>query len=294
MVTYTINMLGFDRGPLAEEVIGSAARLLMLAGFSVGDVSTLFRQAADQIDSGEAVTYGSDGIIDQKDDYYGSFDRYDLVEKFEAQPSVKALSRLSKRASVIDDIEDDTSLSKAMDIVLEAVQLRLEALSWLVSEAESSGLEVAASKERWVETATDDEPDDEDKIVFLDDYQFSGGFNWYLISQVVRYLSDTGSTGVLSSFADLLLNDSLALEDRIRDEVERAVSIAEKFDDFQSYVSSHSGQGELAQSDFLDTFVRIYDFEGGTYLLQNWLDTMAKMGELERVKRSNRWRVTVF
>ena len=292
MVTYTINMQGIDRGPLAEEVVSSAARVLMLAGFSTDEVSTLFRQAADQIDSGEAA---GETVIDHSTyESTADFDRYDLASQFDAQPSVKALNRLAKRAAVVDNIEDNATLSKAMEILLEAVKLRLEALSWLVSAAEDAGLQVATSKEAWIETATDDELDDEDNIIFLDDYQYSGDFNWYLVSQVVRYLSEAGLTETLSSFADLLLNDSLALDGHIRDEVERAVSLAEKFDDFQAYVRSHAGQGELAQSDFLDTFVRIYDFDGGTFLLQNWLDTMATAGEVERMKRSNRWRVTVF
>jgi hypothetical protein len=295
VVTYTINMGGIDRNALAEEVMASTARVLILAGFSTEDVGNLFRQASEQLISGEATSPRAESAWVDDDEYddRAISNQYDLIDRFEQLPAVKTLTRLAKRSSVIGDLDDPTALAKAVDLVTEAVGLRQEALAWVRAEAAKAGLEVADDREAWIDSATDDELDEEDRILFLDDYRFSADFNWYIVAQVVRALAESGDRATFASFSQMVSSDVLAFDHRIKEDVERAIAASEKYDDFQLHVQSYAGLGEVTQTELFDKFIREVAFEGGTYLLEGWLEAMAKRGVLERYKRSNRWRVVV-
>lgn len=293
MVTYTINVGAINREAIAEEVVSSAARVLFLAGFTEAQVGDLFQQAARQIPSGEveqtSVGVGEDYIEDDS----GDQGIWSIADKFEEIKPVKALSRLGKRANAINELDDPPTLAKAVELATEAVGLRKEALDWLRSEADKAGVEVVADHDQWTETATDEQLDEEDNVIFLDDYRWSGDFNWYLIGQVARALAESGDRDALTDFSAVVLDEDLALESRVREDVEKAVGTAGQYEEFLAYVHSHVGGGELAQAEFLDRFVRASGFSSGTYALECWLEGMAKRGELERYKRSNRWRILV-
>lgn len=293
MATYTVNLGGIDRSAIAEEVVSSAARVLMAAGFALEEVASLFRQAGDQLESGEAVRETEVDDYEADDSMSSGSERYDLIDNFDKLPSVKSLHRLAKRSDAIGSLDDEPSLVRAVKLVAEAIPLRREALGWLNAQAQSAGFGVSPNREEWIEAATDEQLDNEDQVIFLDDYQFSGNFNWHLISQVARALAASGEVEHLGSFGELVLDENVFLEVRIQDEVREAIEACGNFQDFSQYVLSQSGQGELAQSEFLDNFVRTYSFGGGTYMLQNWLDGLAAKGLVERYKRSNRWRISV-
>lgn len=295
MVTYTINMGGIDRNALAEEVMASTARVLILAGFSTEDVGNLFRQASEQLISGEATSPRAEPAWIDDDEYDDSAisSQYDLLDRFEQLPSVKTLNRLAKRSSVIGELDDPKALAKAVDLVTEAVGLRHEALIWVRAEAAKAGLTVADDREAWIDSASDDELDQEDSIVFLDDYRFSADFNWYIVAQVVRSLAESGDRDALASFSQLVSSDALAFDQRIKEDVERAVAASEKYDDFQRHMQGYAGVGEVMQTEVFDKFIREHSFQGGTYLLEGWLEAMGRRGVLERYKRSNRWRIVV-
>lgn len=293
MVTYTINVGAIDREAIAEEVVSSAARVLFLAGFTEAHVGDLFQQAARQILSGEVghtpVDVGEDYIEGDS----GDQSIWRIADKFEEIKPVKSLSRLGKRANAINELDDPATLAKAVELATEAVGLRKEALDWLRSEADKADVEVVADHDQWTETATDEQLDEEDNVIFLDDYRWSGDFNWYLIGQVARALAESGDRDALTDFSAVVLDEDLALESRVREDVEKAVGAAGQYEEFLAYVRSHAGGGELAQAEFLDRFVRASGFSSGTYALECWLEGMAKRGELERYKRSNRWRILV-
>lgn len=292
MVTYTFNVGGIDRAALAEEIINSAARILTLAGFSRDEVSDLFRQAGGQLEC-EAIDLVSseDGISDSDGDV--GVDRDDLMNRFETFPAAQKLYRLGKRSSVIADLDDPHAIANATKLITEALILRREILDWVRAEAEISSLDVANSRAAWIGTATDDDLDREDTIVFLDDYQFGCDFNWYVISELASALAESGDSSTLGLLAQIILDDELALEERIRQDVQSAVEAAAHFNEFQEFVLSFVGQGELTQAEFLDKFVRAYNFTEGNYVLEQWLEGMMQRGLVERYKRSNRWRISV-
>lgn len=294
MVTYTINVGGINQEAIAEEVVSSAARVLLLAGLAEGQVAEIFEQAAQQIRSGEAVERDqSDDAEDYFEDDSEDQGIWGIADKFEQLKPVKSLSRLGKRANAVNDIDDSATLAKAVSIVTEAAALRKEALDWLRNEAAKAGIEVVSDHDQWTETATDEQLDNEDNVIFLDDYRWSGDFHWHLVSQIARSLAETGDREALSSFSEVFLDEDLAVESQIREDVEKALGAAGQYDEFLEYVQSHSGSGELAQAEFLDKFIRASGFSSGTYTLESWLEGMAKRGELERYKRSNRWRIMV-
>lgn len=294
MVTYSISVGGANREAVAEEVLGSAAKILLLTGFSEDEVGELFQQAAGQMLTGETVGRSDDaGDFATDDDGLDQVDIWSLAQKFEDHTAVKGLNRLSKRASTLDDLEDPQVLAKAIALLTEAVRLRHDAITWLRTEAAEVGIEVVGDREEWIASATDDQLDQEDILIFLDDYRWSGDFNWYLVGQVARALAETGDREALTSLSSVVLNDDLGLDGRVREEVERSVETISSYEDFSEYVRSHSSAGELAQSEFLDRFIRQTGFSNGTYPLERWLDAMSRRGDLERYKRSNRWRILV-
>src|SRR5690606_10567427 len=145
---------------IAEEVVGSAAKVLLLTGWSEAQIADLFEQAAQQLRSGEAIVrepvdlaeeYPEDDSDDQS--IWGIADRFEQIE------SVRALNRLGKSANAIDSLGEPSALSKAIALVTEAISLRREALNWLRREAQSAGIEIVADHDRWTETATDEQLD---------------------------------------------------------------------------------------------------------------------------------------
>ncbi|WP_426266268.1 hypothetical protein [Sphingomonas sp. LHG3443-2] len=294
MVTYSFSVGGVNREAVAQEVLGSAAKILLLTGYSEDEVGELFQQAAGQMLSGEAV-----GRIDDAGDFapdenaLDEVDIWSLAQKFEDHTAVKALNRLNKRASTLDDLDDPQALAKAIALLTEAIRLRHDAITWLRTEAAEAGIEVVGDREEWIASATDDQLDQEDSLLFLDDYRWSGDFNWYLVGQVARALAETGDREALTSFSSVVLSDNLGLQVPVREEVERSVETISSYEDFSRYVRSHSSAGELAQAEFLDRFIRQTGFSNGTYPLERWLDAMSRRGELERYKRANRWRILV-
>lgn len=294
LVTYTINVGGFDKEAIADEVVRSASRVLRLAGFSEAQVADIFGHAAHQINSGETVELDhSDDVGHYVEDDGDNEGIWGIADKFEQIKPVKSLSRLGKRANALNDIDDSANLAKAVSIATEAAGLRKEALDWLRNEASKAGIEMVADRHHWTEIATDEQLDNEENLIFLDDYRWSGDFNWHLISQIARALAETGDKDALLSFSHVFLDKQIAVERDIRNNVERAVQAAGRYEEFLTFVQSHSEAGELAQAEFLDRFVRSSGFSGGTHTLEIWLERMAKRGELERFKRSNRWRINI-
>lgn len=296
MAKHMLKVNGINREEIAQEVLSSAARVLLLSGFTEEEVGDLFQQVARQIVCGEEVEQAQLDL-DVDEDYFegesGDQSVWGIADKFEQLKPVKALSRLAKRANAINDLDDPAALKKAFALITDAAGLQKEALNWLKGEAEKAGLEIVANHDQWTETATDEQLDEENNVIFLDDYRWSGDFNWYLVGQVARALAEAGDREALTSFSEVFLDGNLAMERQVREDVEKAIGAAGQYEEFLEYVRRHSGAGELAQAEFLDKFVRASGFSSGTYVLESWLEGMAKRGELERYKRSNRWRLLV-
>jgi hypothetical protein len=294
VLTYNISVGDVNRGAIAEEVVSSAAKVLLLAGFTEGQIGDLFQQASQQILSGAAVEQGQpdadESFFEDDGDDQGI---WGIADRFENIKSVKALSRLGKRANAVDDLDNPRTLEKAVSLVNEAAGLRKESLDWLRNEATKAGIEIVSDHDQWTETATDEQLDEEGNVLFLDDYRWSGNFNWHLVGQVARALAKTGDRESLSTFSEAVLDEDLAIESGVREDVERAVGAAGQYEEFLTYVQSHAGAGELAQAEFFDKFIRASGFSSGSYALESWLEGMAKRGVVERYKRSNRWRVLV-
>lgn len=294
MVSYTINVGGVDREGLAREVLNSAAKVLLLAGFSEDEVGDLFQQVSSQFSAATLVqsNFASNAHEDEDSGFQGE-SIWSLSERFEEHTAVKALNRLNKRASTFGNLEDAQVLQKAITLLTEAFALRRDAIGWLRSEAVEGGINVVADRDEWIESASDSELDEEDLVLFLDDYRWSGDFNWHLVGQVARTLANNGDQLALQSLSSLALDEAVALEHHVREDVLRSIETMNSYEQFDAYVASHSGAGELAQSEFFDGFIRQTSFPHGTYALEGWLDAMSRDGRLERYKRSNRWRILV-
>ncbi|WP_295631268.1 hypothetical protein [Novosphingobium sp.] len=293
MVTYEFNFLGFDRNALSEEIIRSAENVLSCSGFSASEIGELFQSAAQKILSVAVSEKKLCAIFDDPKDEYQTQSIWEIIENFEYLRSVKALGRLRKRADVIGHLDDPAALTQAVIIIIEAINLRKEAFKWLKEEAEKYKLQVVSSHDQWAQLASDEELDKEEEVVFLDDYRWDGGFNWHEISHIVEALARSGQRENLEKFSELVLDELLAFQSRIKDDVKNAVGHVGQYENFASFVKRHADVGELAQAELLDKFIRESGFSGGTSSLEYWLEGMARRNEVERYKRSNRWRIVV-
>ena len=267
-------------------------RVLRLSGFSMEELGGLLRKASEQVTAGERFAVGAGEGEFGRDKPMRSRD--DLLERLEDLPAFKRLEQLAKRSWVFnDDLSNPKALAKAIELVKEAVNPRRQVLEWMHAEATGLGLKVVPDRGAWIERASDEELDQDGGIIFLDDYPFFGHFNWHIVSQIARRLASTGHREALEAFGAVIIDDTLCIDKRIKDDVENAVIQAKRHDEFQRYVQAQAGNGELTQSDFLHLFVRHNNFEGSTFILENWLEGMATCGAIERYKRSGRWRIVV-
>lgn len=290
MVTYSVS-LDVTKFAVASEVISSAARILGAAGFSQSDIAKFLRRAADELEGG---TNDEPDLSASTDfDEPPSFSRYDLWDEYENIPEKKALSRLEKRSTALDRDQSKEGLERTFAIVEQALPLAAKATEWLMQRCAAAGIQVEPSKDEWLQTASDDELDCEDEIVFLDDWMVSGDFQLQNIEYLARSYARSGDAESLGRLLALIRDHQVIYGSEVMDEVEKAADAIEAMADFVDFVRGHSGSGELMQSSLFDDYIKEYGFNGGTYLLEGWLEAMAERGEIERYKRSNRWRIIV-
>jgi hypothetical protein len=295
MPTYSVN-LSTNKFAIAEEVIASAVKILLTAGFEGGEVSSLMRQAADQLESGDAVGIEPSERQNDPDDETISRDEpdlYDLFERYEQIPERKSLGRLSKRASALGYADKDDDLKKAFEILEQSLPLAEAALNWIIQECSQAGIRVEPHKDEWLEKATDEELDHEEEIVFLDDWQVNGDFQLNQIAVLSRSFAHSGDLNGFGRLVELIRSHKViyGLDDLA--EIERTADALETMASFKEFLARYHGSGELMQSAILDQFVLESGFSGGTYMLDGWLDSLSKTGFLQRYKRSNRWRIVL-
>jgi hypothetical protein len=295
MPTYSVN-LSTNKFAIAEEVIASAVKILLTAGFEGGEVSSLMRQAADQLESGDAVGIEPSERQNAPDDETITRDEpdlYDLFERYEQIPERKSLGRLSKRASALGYADTDDDLKKAFEILEQSLPLAEAALNWIIQECSQAGIRVEPHKDEWLEKATDEELDHEEEIVFLDDWQVNGDFQLNQIAVLSRSFAHSGDLNGFGRLVELIRSHKViyGLDDLA--EIERTADALETMASFKEFLARYHGSGELMQSALLDQFVLESGFSGGTYMLDGWLDSLSKTGFLQRYKRSNRWRIVL-
>jgi hypothetical protein len=293
MPTYTVN-LSTNKFAIAEEVLSSATKVLITAGFEAAEVAGLLRKAADQIDSGAAIS----DQADQSDQDTRAFapssrGKYDIFDRYDETPQKRSLARLTKRASAIGYADTEEDLEKAFEILQQSLPLAEDALKWIVSECSAAGIRVEPHKDEWLENASDEELDRENEIVFLDDWQVNGDFQLNQIGVLARSYAHAGNLEGFSSLVKLIKAYQVIYERENLEEIERATDALEALASFKEFLAAYRGSGELMQSTILDEFILRSGFSGGTYFLEGWLDLFSKEGFLQRYKRSNRWRILI-
>jgi hypothetical protein len=293
---YTINLGVEPSVAIAEEVISSAVRILIIAGLSQSEIATFFSRTAETLagnsdldsDDSDEVKYSDiDHFLQAEDDKM-----YNIQMEFDELPCNKKLERLEKRSEIITDLEDTLKFDKAWKIIAEAVPLRLEAMAWLKRRGNEFGLEVHIKKSEWIETANDEDLDKESMHIFLDDYKWRQSYGWRLVESLVDKLASVGATDSINSIYEVISSDELYLDSFTIDRVERAKKSAALFKEFKNYIREFSGGAEQMQSQIVDAFQRINNSEPIMYV-DAWLERLAADGVLDRYKRSNRWRLLV-
>lgn len=290
MVTYTVN-LEFNKFAVAAEVISSSIRTLAAAGFDDREIEDIFRRAIENFH--DETTDDGEIQVDPAAETPTRFALYDLVEEFENTPEKRALGRLEKRASALDRGSQYDEGGQVLAIVEQALPLAEKATEWLIQRCSELGIPVEPSKDEWLRSASDDELDTENDILFLDDWQISNDFQLRNIEFLARGYAQSGDISSFSRLLELIRSHKVIYGEGVISEIERSSTALEAMADFKGFVRGHAGNGELAQSTLLDDFVRESGFQGGTYLLEGWLQSMADGGEIQRYKRSNRWRIEV-
>jgi hypothetical protein len=117
---YNFNVGGVDKLAVAEEVMNSAGNILVAAGFAPEEIEALFRQAADQMSSGEAVHESETMPDHEASDSNGLADAEDILSEFNQLPPVRALEKLKTRAEALDRPHDSPeALNKSFDIAMK-------------------------------------------------------------------------------------------------------------------------------------------------------------------------------
>ncbi len=295
MVTYAVN-IGLNKIAVAEEVVTSAAKILLAAGFDHDEVADLLRQAADQVAQSVDVPRGAISHEMDKpitDDILSVSDAYEVIEKYEEILERKALARLSKRASALGYSHDDEYVIKTMEILEQALPLAEKAQGWLMSECAATEIQIEPSKDEWLETASDEELDREHEIVFLDDWQISGDFQLDKIEILAGIFARTGDVDRYKKLIELIAANKVLYGDKILKELAKTGDAFESMSDFMSFLADHAGEGEIQQSTLLDEYLARSGFSGGTYILEGWLQSLADGGKIQRYKRSSRWRIVI-
>lgn len=292
MVTYSVN-LDLSKFAVVETTVSSLVAILGSAGLSNDEIASLLRRTADQLVSGAPSHEREPSDWAEPSHQYDAKHKvYDLFERFEQTPEKKALARLSKRASALGYAQDVEELEKAFDILSQALPLVEAAQTWIMNDCTDSGIQFEPSKDEWLESADDEELDGEDEIVFLDDWQVSGDFQFQQIETLARAYAHSGNTEGYRRLVNLL-GAHKVLYGKALEEVTKAGDAFEEMAGFLEFLVEHSGHGELAQSSLLDEYIQRTGFSGGTYLLDGWLESLAAEGKIQRYKRSNRWRVII-
>lgn len=295
---YTVNVGSASPLELAEEVVSSAIRVLLLAGFGKTDIADFFRQTAgtlnDEIDN-DSETGRAMQSIPEDDGYFyeNETDKlYQLEREFTDLECNKKLERLNKRSKALVEIDDTEKIIKAGKIIVDAVPLRLEAMAWLKTRVGELGFALHNSKIEWIENADDEDLDHEENHIFIDDYRWRQPFGWVILGTLARKFALLGQIEALDTLYLLSCIEGLFIDEYILSNVKEARDSAAFYVQFKDHVSGFSGHGEQMQSEFIDGFTRRM---GGvqTMYINEWLDRMAAEGRIERYKRSNRWRVLV-
>ncbi|MBW7850845.1 MAG: hypothetical protein H3C38_10140 [Rhodospirillales bacterium] len=276
---------------VVAEVIGSTVRILFALKLSFEDIANIFTAAADDLRSHK----GEESIVEVTDDIQAesALDLYDLDFWFENQSTAKSLKRLGKRLERFHDIEDEETSQKVLDIIINAIRLRDEALTALRDEAVKLGFIVAADRDEWLSSATDAELDLEDNVVFLDDYRYTGDFYWGNVLMLSDYYLIEGAPTKLQQLSSALISSKIPLDSRLLTEVSQKLKSAEELSVFSEFIEQYRGAGEIMQAEFLDAFNKKYGCSSGTSVLEAWLSNLDLKGVLQRYKRSNRWRIKV-
>lgn len=289
LVTYSFNV-SVNKLAIAEEVITSAGNILIAAGFEPSEIESLFRQAADQMASGEAVEIGSSNESTEASE---SIDAHDIRNEFQELPAIGSLSKLKMRAEAIGRPCDGREiLYKCLPLAMEMLPHIMAAQSWLTAAARNAGVPVEEEKNAWVSRASDDELDCAHEVIFLDDFDFTYELNFDFIQDVVHELTDEGDVAALSSLKNQLALRGIIVPPDLRDAIADGTRTLALRDTFDQFILGQ--QEEVMETPLLEQFVRAFDFPQPSYFLTGWLQKLEEAGKIERYKRANRWRIQVL
>lgn len=292
MATYSID-IGTNKVVIADEVLSSALRVLSIAGFDRDEVCELFSQAIQQLrDDEESSTHDDEQDPVLADDV-NEDGVYSILDRYEELDEQKALSRLGRRAEIIGDLSSSAERARAQELLDKALPLARASQDWLVAECARHGVELQANRDNWLASASDNDLDREDEIVFIDDYRFNQAFRFDIISSLIRGIANAGDQEAFKTLLNSMSENTVILDQSVMDDLQEAGESLKFIETFIDFLVGLQGQGEQLQSNLFDHFVRQSGFSGGTYVLEGWLDAFVATGRVDRYKRSNRWRVLV-
>lgn len=290
MVTYTVNVAS-NKIAIAEEVISSAGNILVAAGFEPNEIAALFRDASEQLTSGAAISVADGYQLPDQD--HDSIDLDDIRSAFENTDASKKMEKLKRRADALDRPHDSPdALKKCYEIALKMLPLIGEMQKWLIATASEAKIEVVENQSDWMEAASDEDLDREHKIIFLDAFEWTYPLNFQLVDDVASELAYKGEVEAFNGLSDLISSYGIILPNDIIETLDKGHRTLELKELFISHVLQQPE--EILETQFLEEFVRNFDFPHPSYFLQEWLAKMEEEGLINRYKRSNRWRVQVI
>jgi hypothetical protein len=292
--------LSDPNGDLIRHLIDSLLRTLSLVGLNRSEQREVFEALLLKLDDGETENGGDhEGISAVRTRLYNVADtdpddpREALEYEFESQEFSKSLSRLGKRLASFYD-SDDRSLPKALALCIEVVPLVTVAQKWLIQNASEKGILTVPNKASWIKSATDDELDREDEVLFLDESDLTRDFQLNFMVRLSNALLRSGRFEELKAFYEILIEADLPFDSEALSELNNNHAAIAEFDRLQATLRAMVSGSELPQSAFLGKFTE----EGGhivqPHMVEEWVRLLAKQGVLRVQKKANRWTIAIL
>lgn len=288
---------------IASEIFRSLVSVLSLIGMEKAGIAKFFRQAADSVEGASLDDFqkkieqhinelyntepeNDDLDLDNPENHLGIIeDRYRSTDEF------KALERVYKRYSSLNDRTEGANVQKAFPLLLELIRLRVKAKDFLKAECARNGVQFELYKDRWQENASDEDLDNEDKVIFFDELYFIPSISDWEIKEFSNSLSESGDMEQLQVFYNDLTEAKDVLPDGSPDIVTEAINdidIRAKVNHW--YIEQLSGLAEgIQKSKLIDSAIEEFKDRQLGYKANHWLELLGAQGKVKLMKKSTRW-----
>lgn len=284
---------------LVDEILASTLRQLRLAGLGLVAQREALEALLDSLDRDDEAAdapaardyrHWSARIPDTDD--IADDPKSLLEDEFNAQDFSKALARLRKRTEIIYEL-DDEDIPRGVAICSELLPLIRQAQAWITENAQSRGVTVVGSRDEWIKTASDDDLDKEDAILFLDENYMTNDFQLSFFSRVSQALVVSCQFEELAAFHMRIKDAGVDLGPEVTRELAGHFGAIGEFRRLEAALAACVAGSELPQSAFVTKFTQDSASDIQSYVVEGWLRHLAKKGVLTVQKKSNRWTIVV-